>query len=153
MEILAYIKKYQKQKPQRNITKTNRYLKENDLLAIQFDKGIGIEKVVPYRKHTMQQIHKEEERIIDILKDMKSNGEIEESLYNQIKQRGGQPARLYGLAKVHITDTPMSPVLSIPGSAYHKIAKKVTKWLYVIDNAEFLHPVDLKLVRIYHPRR
>ena len=35
------------------------------------------EKVVPNRKNAMHPIHKEEERIVDILKDMKSNGEID----------------------------------------------------------------------------
>ena len=41
-KILANIKKCQKQKSQRNITMTKPYIKENDLLAIPFDKGIGI---------------------------------------------------------------------------------------------------------------
>ena len=46
---------------------------------------------------------------------MKSNGEIYESLYNQIRPRESPPAQLYGLEKVHKTDTPMGPVLSMPG--------------------------------------
>ena len=81
----------------------------------------------------MYPIHKKEERVVNILKDMKSNWKVDESLYNQMKPRGSQPARLYGLAKVHKTDTPMHPVLSMPGSAYHKIAQKDTKWLSLVD--------------------
>ena len=42
IKTLAYIKKCQKQKSPRNITMTKRYLKDNELLAIPFDKGIGI---------------------------------------------------------------------------------------------------------------
>ena len=122
---------------------TKRYLKDNDLLAIPFDKGVGIcvmkkqtyhskldqiislpqfEKVFPARKNAKHPVFKEEENIISTLKDMKANGEIDDTLYQQIKPRGSQPARLYGLAKVHKNDVPLRPVLSMPGSAYHKIA-------------------------------
>lgn len=40
VKILAYIKNCQKQKPSRNIQMTKKYLKENNLLAIPFDKSI-----------------------------------------------------------------------------------------------------------------
>ena len=46
-----------------------------------------------------------------------------------MRPRGSQPPRLYGLAKVHKTGTPLRPVLSMPGSAYFKIASKVAFWL------------------------
>ena len=46
-----------------------------------------------------------------------------------MKPVGSQPPRLYGLAKVHKTDTPVRPVLSMPGSAYYGIAKQVAFWL------------------------
>ena len=42
VKTLAYIKKCQKQKEPRHIMMTKRYLKDNDLLAIPFDKGVGI---------------------------------------------------------------------------------------------------------------
>ena len=42
VKTLAYIKKCQKQKEPRHIMTTKRYLKDNDLLAIPFDKGVGI---------------------------------------------------------------------------------------------------------------
>ena len=65
---------------------------------------------------------KEGQTIIEALKTLKSNGDISEELYYKIKPRGSQPARLYGLAKVHKADTSLRPVLSMPGPAYHKIA-------------------------------
>ena len=43
-----------------------------------------------------------------------------------------EPARLYGSAKIHKTNVPLRPILSMPGSAYHKIALQVTEWLSVI---------------------
>ena len=42
VKTLTYIKKCKKLKSSRNITMTKRYLKENKLLAVPFDKGIGI---------------------------------------------------------------------------------------------------------------
>ena len=42
VKTLAYIKRCQKQKEPRHIMMTNRYLKDNYLLAIPFDKGVGI---------------------------------------------------------------------------------------------------------------
>ena len=37
-----------------------------------------------------------------------------------------------GLAKVHKTDTPLRPIVSMPGSAYYKVAKKVADWLSLV---------------------
>ena len=49
---------------------------------------------------------------------------------------GGQLPRLYGLAKVHKKNIPLRPVLSVPGSPYHKIAQKVTEWLSVVPESK-----------------
>ena len=42
IKTINYIKKCKKQKPSRNISATKRYLKKNNLLAVPFDKGVGI---------------------------------------------------------------------------------------------------------------
>jgi len=42
VKTLAYIKQCNKQKTPRNAHMTKKYLKENNLLALPFDKGIGI---------------------------------------------------------------------------------------------------------------
>ena len=157
VKTLAYIKKCQKQKSPRNIDMTKRYLKDNGLVAIPFDKGVGIsvmekdtyfkkldaitslpqfEKVTPKRKNEKHPVLKEEEDIVNVLKSLKANGEIDDVLFSKLKPRGSQPPRLYGLAKVHKPDVPMRPVLSMPGSAYFKIAKQVTDWLSVVDECK-----------------
>ena len=84
VKTLNYIKKCKKQKSTRNITMTKKYLKDNNLLAIPFDKGIGIcvmkkkgyskklntilqlpqfEKVTITRRNGLNPILKEEQRI------------------------------------------------------------------------------------------
>ncbi|XP_066916931.1 uncharacterized protein [Clytia hemisphaerica] len=137
-----------------NNTLTKRYLKENELVAIPFDKGVGIclmkrqvynqkleniinlpqfQKVVPKRKNEKNAILKEEERILAMLKSLKNENKISESLFLKMKPIGSQPARLYGLAKIHKPDVPARPVLSMPGSSYCKIASQIAEWLSIVE--------------------
>ena len=57
---------------------------------------------------------------------------IKTDILNNEKPVGSQPPRLYGLAKVHKKDTPLRPIVSMPGSACHRIAKKVASWLSLV---------------------
>ena len=153
VKTLTYIKKCKKLKSSRNIQLTKTFLKENNLLAVPFDKGVGIcimkkdsydekmnkiiklpqfEKYVKPRKNTKNPVVKEEERIVKELKELLAERKISEGLYNELKPIGSQPPRLYGLAKVHKDDIPVRPVLSMPGSAYHKIGEYVSDCLSVV---------------------
>merc|ERR1711888_564566 len=150
VKTLAYIKRCKQMKSSRNIQMTKKYLKDNDLLAVPFDKGIGIcvmkkedyhskmdkiialpqfKKLDNHRKNAKHPVLKEEERVVGLLKALQQENKIDEALYQRLKPMGSQPARLYGLAKVHKEDTPMRPVLSMPGSAYHKVAEYVAEQL------------------------
>ena len=138
MKTLEYIKKCKKAKSSRNITLTKKYLKQNELLAVPFDKGVGIcvmkeklyqnkmmdiiklpqfQKIYKTRKNQKHPVLKEEERIQTALKDLLEKGKIDQVLYDKMRPKGSQPPRLYGLAKVHKKDTPARPVLSMPGSS------------------------------------
>ena len=128
---------------------TKRYLKEHDLLAIPFDKGIGMcimkrsdyeeklssildlpqfEKVTSQRKNAKNPVIKEHERVLNELKQLNDAGKIDNEMLESFRPTGSRPARLYGLAKVHKTTCPVRPILSMPGSAYHKIAFQTTEW-------------------------
>ena len=84
-------------------------MKENNLLAVPFDKGIGIcvtkkeayhtklnailqlsqfEKVTELRKNALNPVLKEENRVVKILKDMRKNGKIDEKLYKKLRPSG-----------------------------------------------------------------
>ena len=123
---------------------TKRYLREKDLLAVPFDKGNGIcvmkrqtyisklndisnleqfEKVTCTRKNGRELCLKEEDRINSVL-------------HEQLKSMGGQLPRLYGQAKVHKKNIPLRPVLSMPGSPYHKIAQNVAELLSVVSETK-----------------
>ena len=56
-------------------------------------------------------------------------------LYSKMRPTGGQPARLYGLAKVHKDETPLRPVLSLPGNSYENLNKTLAKFFDNIDGA------------------
>jgi len=75
-------------KTTRNITMTKKYLKENNLLAIPFDKGIRMcmfEEVVTVRKNAKHPVQKEEERIVNILKQLHKDNEISEAMFKRLK--------------------------------------------------------------------
>ena len=107
--------------------KTRKYLKENGLLAVPFDKRVGscVMKKETYVKKLKDLLQAEQfsERknvtgsvIIKIKKDinkqllaMKKMDENSEVLYTRLRSTGAQPARLYGLAKVYKQGTPLRP--------------------------------------------
>ena len=93
------------------------------------------EKVEKTRKNAKQFIIKEEERINNTLWQLVIDNELTEEQYCELKSMGGQPPRLYGLAKVHKNTVPVRPVLSMPGSPYYQVADAVTKWLSVVPQA------------------
>ena len=59
---------------------------------------------------------------------LKKKDEISEAMYKRLRSTGAQPARLYGLAKVHKQGTPFRPVLSLPGSSYDNLNKTLAKY-------------------------
>ena len=104
------------------------FLKEHDLLAVPFDKGIGIcvmkasnyreklgailqleqfVKVTNIRKNAKDLCFKEEERINEALENLVETGVLNENLSNERKSKGGQLPKLYGLAKVHKESVPV----------------------------------------------
>ena len=59
IKMLTYIKKGKKQKYSRNVQLTRRYLKDNDLVAVPFDKGTDI---------CVMKVHVYQEKLMNILK-------------------------------------------------------------------------------------
>ena len=146
-EIEAAAKRYDKNVKQtpsdKDVEKARKYLKDNGLLAVPFDKGVGfcVMKKETYEKKMKDLLQAEQfsERknltdsvIMKIEKDiskellaLKKKVRISEALYTG--STGAQPARLYGLAKVHKQGTPLRTVLSLPGSSYDKLNKTLAK--------------------------
>ena len=77
-----------------------------------------------------------EEKFNKTIAQLKHRGSIDTDFYNKVRSSGGQPARLYGLTKVHKKDTPLRPVLSIPGSCYEPITNELAKWFEKLPEAQ-----------------
>ena len=127
---IKYIKACSGQKPPRHLQMTQRYLKQNSILAVPFDKGTGIclmkaetyknklmdilqldqfEKLSKTLKNAKDFILKEEERVTNILTEMKIQNKINDNLLDDIKPSGSQPPRLYGLSQSPQSQHPSSP--------------------------------------------
>ena len=70
------------------------------------------------------------------LKELRELGKIDSDIYEKMYPTGSQPARSYGLAKVHKNTTPVRHVLSMSWFVYHPIANVVTEWLNVVEECQ-----------------
>ena len=149
----AYAKSVKQTSSDKGVEKARKYLKSNGLVAVPYDKGVGFcvistdtyenklsdtldSNQFSKSKGTSDAIVLKIER--DINKEllaMRKKDEISESLYTKMRSTGGQPARLYGLAKVHKVNTPLRPVLSLPGSSYYNLNKVLSKFFEKIEGA------------------
>ena len=157
IKTLHYIKICKKQRTPRHIEKTKQFLNLNGLVVVPYDKGIGFclmprasyekrldpiielpqfQRYEAKRKNAKHPVLKEEERIVGILNQLKSEEKISEDLYKSLKPVGSLAPRLYGLAKVHKDNVPLRPIVSMPGSAYYKIAKQVADWLKLVPECQ-----------------
>ena len=154
-EIEAAAKRYAKNVKQtpsdKGVEKARKYLKDNGLLAVPFDKGVDfcVMEKETYEKKLKNLLQAEQfsERknltdslIMKIEKDinrellaMKKKDEISKAMYTRLRSTGTQPARLYELAKVHKQGTPLRPVLSQPGSSYDNLNKTLAKYFDEIE--------------------
>ena len=156
-EIEAAAKRYAKNVKEtpsdKGIEKARKYMKDNGILAVLCDKGVGfcVMKKETYEKKLKQLLQAEQfsERknltdsvIMKIEKDinkellaMKKKDEISEALYTTLRSTGAQPARLYGLAKLHKQGTPLRPVLSLPLSSDDNLNKTLANYFGEIEGA------------------
>ena len=67
--------------------------------------------------------------------DKRKKGKISVKVFEALRSTRAHPARLYGLAKVLKKEIPLRPVLSIPGSCYHKLNKFKIPFFQKIERA------------------
>ena len=148
-----YVRKIRKQPVTNMVHSTSKYLKDEGLVAAPFDKGNGIYVLTEdsYQKGlrdilqgaqfeketgTANELYiNEEHKIRKKLLNLRKKGKLSADLYEVLAPTGTKPPRLYGLPKVHKQDVPLRPILSMPGSAYHPIAKKIASWLKHLPEA------------------
>ena len=137
----------------RSLIRVKKYLVDNDLKAIPFDKGAGccIMKKSDYiqklngvlvspqfqvvEEGNQRRVIKLEEEFNRSLKRLKDANKITAEFYEKSRSCGAQPARLYGLAKVHKQSIPLRPALSLPGLCYENLTQSLSKWLEQLPGA------------------
>ena len=77
-----------------------------------------------------------------------SQSKIDHELLKELKSFDGQFPKLYWLTKSHKRNAPLWQVLPMPISPYHKIVKKITKWLSVIPESKTIAQ-PIKLLRTW----
>jgi len=135
-------------------------LQKQNIKTCKFDKGNGVVLLnnedynnkmfdilstpmfqeVKLNKRSLPPNIKDEEHLKSLINSISVN-ENSSDLVKEIKGLfldGCTPAKMYGLPKIHKEGTPMRPVISTIGSANHKVAKVLNKFLAPFNNDEFV---------------
>ena len=68
-------------------------------------------------------------KLINILKRVKSQTDLNNQTYKAMYSTGCVPPKFYGLPKIHKPDTPLRPIVSSCGSVTYDVAKELAKIL------------------------
>ena len=77
----------------------------------------------------MDPTNKQKNRLINILRRIKSEGRLEESTYKKMYPTGAGSPKLYGLPKIHKKEIPLRPIVSSQGSVSYGVAKELARIL------------------------
>ena len=72
---------------------------------------------------------KRENKLVQFLLRLKKDGSITESFYEKVRPSGSQPARLYGLPKIHKPNHPLRPICSSVQAYNYKLASELASIL------------------------
>ena len=99
---------------------------------------------------TTDPTNKYKNKLINLLKTIKTEGDIDNNTYKRLYLTGAVPPKYYGLPKIHKKGTPLRSIISIRGSATYETAKELTKILKpligksshpVYNNKDFLESI------------
>ena len=132
---------------------------DKDYLVLTADKGVALvvidkkdytkkmnqllEDKNTYRLLKMDPTNKQKNRLINILRRIKSEGRLEESTYKKMYPTGTSSPKLYGLPKIHKKEIPLRPIVSSQGSVSYGVAKELARILKPLsgnNNHQVLNP-------------
>ena len=133
---ILYNIKCRKQKCDRILKKVKSYLKVNKLLAVPFDRGVGfclMEKNEYYEKvnDIPAGLQFEAVNLRDAWTPKSFFGwrGAHQSGFEETVFRWASVRRVLEIAKVHKTDIPVRPILSMPGSCQDNLANKMATFI------------------------
>ena len=104
-----------------------------------------------YKVLTTDPTTKHKNKLISLLKTIKTGGGINESTYKRLYPTGAVTPKYYGLPKVHKEDTPLRPKVSSIGSVTYETVKELSRILkplvgrsphHVKNNQDFIHRLE-----------
>ena len=144
--------------------------KDQDRMVLPADKGVSMVVMdreeyerksedlfnqPTYRVLPSDPTTKQKNRLIAILKNIKSEGGINDNTYRKLYPTGASTPKYYGLPKVHKKDVPLRPIISRRGAATYDSTKElaripkplVGKSLHHFHNTQdFIHSIkDIKI--------
>ena len=139
--------------------------KDQDKVILTADKGVAMvvmEKKdynkksedllnqTTYKALTTDPTSKYKSKLINLLKNIKAEGGIDNNTYKRLYPTGAVPPKYYGLPKVHKQGIPLRPIISSRGSVSYETAKELAKILkpligkspyHVHNNKDFLESI------------
>ena len=82
-----------------------------------------------YRPLKMDPTNRQKNRLINILRSIKSEGRLEDHIYKKMYPTGASSPKLYGLPKIHKQNIPLRPIVSSQGSVSYEAAKELARIL------------------------
>ena len=92
-----------------------------------------------YRSINNDPTTKYKNKLVNLLKSIKSEGEIDEALYKKLYPTGTGSPKFYGLPKIHKEETPLRPIVSSIGAASYETAKELAKILKPLVEKSMYH--------------
>ena len=161
--------------PRQNITKEEckaigELKRDNNTLVLTAGKGVAcvvmdkedyVQKAKElldqptYRTITNDPTTKYKNKLVNLLKAIKTKGEIDEALYRRLYPTGAGSPKFYGLPKIHKEEMPLRSIVSSIGAASYETSKElanilkqlVGKSIYHVHNTQdFIQQIkDIKL--------
>ena len=149
VEVKRLLLQDQNNKRQANVSKEElKALKElkldNNRLILTADKGVAlvvidkqeyVKKVEDllqessYKKIADDPTAKQKNKLINILKNIKTDGGLKDELYRRLYPTGAGSPKFYGLPKIHKPGIPLRPIISSIGTVTYNTAKELARIL------------------------
>ena len=92
-----------------------------------------------YKKIPEDPTNKQKNRLINILKNIKAEGGLNEETYRRLYPTGAVSPKFYGLPKVHKPGIPLRPIVSSTGTATYNTAKELSRILKPLVGSSIHH--------------
>ena len=102
-------------------------------------KSIELLNTGTYKKIPKDPTKRQKARLINILKNIKSEGGLSEESYRKMYPTGAVSPKYYGLPKIHKAGTPLRPIISSTGTATYNTAKELARILKPLVGTSIHH--------------